>query len=116
MENQEIRAAIYCRTTANNYINLYDQQQKLKKYTNKMGITQIEIFQDMVNSQSFKNRPALNQLLQLTYEKQFDVVIIDSLSRISRYVKECEKICNELYKNNVTLIVHDLICGGSLYE
>ncbi len=31
MENQEIRAAIYCRTSVNNYINLYDQQQKLKK-------------------------------------------------------------------------------------
>ncbi|WP_010170878.1 recombinase family protein [Bacillus coahuilensis] len=81
-----------------------------------MGIAQVTIFQDMVSSQIIKDRPALNLLLQLSQEKQFDVVIIESLSRISRYVKECENICNKLYKKNVTLIVHDLISGGSLYE
>lgn len=113
MQNQILKAALYCRTATNNYSSLNNQQKQLMEYASKIRAVPITFFEIGTSGIcSMKDRPTLNHLLKLVRENKLDIIIIDSLSRLSRNANDCLYIYEELRKSNVKLIVLDLLKGS----
>ena len=84
------KAAIYCRVSTNDQ-KTDMQLMDLRKYANDRGVTIFKEYVDNGISGSIKKRPALDQLMNDSKKKKFDVVLVwrfDRFARSSRHLVE----------------------------
>ena len=104
------RAAIYTRksTTAgldSNFTSLQNQRERAENYIASQGWT-LEAMQydDGGFSGGNTDRPALQQLMQDVENRQFDVIVVYRLDRISRSLVDFVKIHDFLERHSVALV------------
>jgi site-specific DNA recombinase len=83
-----MRAAIYARFSSENQReqSIDDQIRVCREFAKRDGITVVEshIYFDEAQSGSIRARPGLEALKKAAEEKQFDVLLVDDSSRLSR--------------------------------
>ena len=83
-----MRAAIYARFSSDNQReqSIEDQIRVCKDFASRSGITILEnhIYFDEAQSGSIRNRPRLEALKKAAEAKQFDALLVDDSSRLSR--------------------------------
>ena len=80
--------------------SLYLQSQRVHGWTLLSGL-----FDDNGYSGATLDRPALNRLLTLVRRGQIDRILIHRLNRLSRGVRECVALLDELRRLEVVLVV-----------
>jgi len=83
-----MRAAIYARYSSENQRpeSIADQVAACRRLAGERGFSVLEdhIYADQAQSGARKDRPALNALLVAAGERQFEVILVDDLSRLAR--------------------------------
>jgi site-specific DNA recombinase len=83
-----MRAAVYARFSSENQReqSIQDQLRVCKQFASREGIEVLEdhIYFDEAQSGSLRARPGLEALKKAAEDKQFDVVLVDDSSRLSR--------------------------------
>ena len=104
------RAAIYTRksTTAgldSNFTSLQNQRERAEAYVTSQGWTvDTTPFDDGGFSGGNADRPALQELLRRVENREFDVIVVYRLDRISRSLVDFVKIHDFLDKHGVALV------------
>ncbi len=104
------RAAIYTRksTTAgldSNFTSLQNQRERAEAYVTSQGWTASATpFDDGGFSGGNTDRPALQQLMQRVETREFDVIVVYRLDRISRSLVDFVKIHEFLDRHGVALV------------
>lgn len=85
MENQKKRAWLYCRTDApeDTHGRLKSQKKELFDYAEQMGFEVVGGSEDLGSGLSI-DRPGLTECLRNAEAGNFDVLLAQSLSRVSR--------------------------------
>ena len=90
------RAAVYARYSSDNQreTSIDDQIGSCAAYArlNNMFIDPRHVYKDAATSGSLRDRDGLTKMMDAAREKQFDVILVDDLSRLSR--------------NNVQMLMH----------
>jgi DNA invertase Pin-like site-specific DNA recombinase len=91
------RAWIYCRIDApeDTHGVLKGQHEKLDSYADQMCLTVVGSSHDLGNGLTL-NRPGLTELLEAAIIGKMDVLIIDSINRISRDAKQVLEFLHKL--------------------
>lgn len=106
------RCAIYTRSAClqgeNRQRSMIEQRNQAIKFIyqhKKIGLTQIKnSYDDASQSGAQLDRPLLNQLKEDIVNQKIDIVLIHSLDRISRSLKDFKELITFFDKHNVTLI------------
>src|SRR6267154_4516364 len=104
------RAAIYARvsTEMQSRASIDDQIRKCSQHAESLGLKVLEehLYRDEALSGTGMDRPSLQRLLRsaLNKEKQFDVILVDDQSRLSRRTENVLWICRQLEFAGVQLI------------
>ncbi len=105
---QIVIGATYGRFSSDNQReeSLEDQINVCMKYAeeNNIIINQEHVYTDAATSGSLRDRDSLSQLLQAARAKEFEVVIVDDFSRLSRNLIQTLTIIQELSYLGVSLI------------
>lgn len=95
-----MRVAIYARYSSENQRqeSIEDQVRVCKEFAKREGFTVIEshIYWDEARSGSIRNRPGLDNLVKACEAKQFEAVLVDDLSRLSRNNHHLLTLCAQL--------------------
>lgn len=108
--NPDRCAAIYARVSTDKQSPLSpaDQERKCREYADRNGITVLDshIYVDSGVSGVGMDRPSLQRLLRaaLAKKKQFDVILVDDTSRLSRSTESVLSIYKQLNFAGVQLI------------
>jgi len=83
-----MRAAVYARFSSENQReqSIEDQVRVCKEFAARDGITVLEnhIYFDEAQSGAIRSRPGLEALKKAAEDKQFDALLVDDSSRLSR--------------------------------
>jgi DNA invertase Pin-like site-specific DNA recombinase len=110
MNRTSRRAAIYARisTDKQNPLSPADQERKCREYADRNGITVVDgyVYCDEGLSGVGLDRPALQQLLRaaLARTRDFDVILVDDTSRLSRSTEDVLSIYRDLNFAGLQLI------------
>jgi site-specific DNA recombinase len=110
MNRTSRRAAIYARisTDKQNPLSPADQERKCREYADRNGITVVNghVYCDEGLSGVGLNRPALQRLLgaALARTRDFDVILVDDTSRLSRSTEDVLSIYRDLNFAGLQLI------------
>jgi DNA invertase Pin-like site-specific DNA recombinase len=95
-------AAIYVRVSTNDQ-NLAMQEEELRQYCERRGWTPI-LYRDRGQSGAKQDRPALNSLLSDLRKRKVDVILVWSLDRLARSLKQLLIISEECKSLGVDLV------------
>jgi site-specific DNA recombinase len=106
------RAAIYTRVSTTMQVedgsSIDNQIDKLEAFCKYNGYDLDYRFSDPgVSGRKFENRPQFMQMIKLVEKKQIDVVVVYSLSRFGRNLKDTLKWIEYLEKNGVSFYTQD---------
>ena len=98
------RAWIYCRIDApeDTHGVLKGQHERLDSYARQMCFTVVGSSHDLGSGLTL-NRPGLKELMEAAKSGKMDLLMIDSISRISRDTKQMLEFFNELAGYGVTV-------------
>lgn len=106
-ERRALRAACYIRVSteeqAREGVSLAVQEERLRAFVIAKGWELVELFRDEGESAKNLNRPAIQQLLSRLRSRQFDVVIIYKLDRLTRSVKDLGHLLEVFQKAKVAV-------------
>ncbi|MFV1602339.1 MULTISPECIES: recombinase family protein, partial [unclassified Phaeobacter] len=99
------RCAIYCRysTDMQSDASLADQTREAREYAERKGWSVVKVYQDAAMSGGSSNRPQFEQLRKDAEAHQFDVVLAESIDRLSRNLAIAAQLYEELSFANVRL-------------
>ena len=99
------KTAIYARGSIETsaQLNIAKQLEKCRRYANDNGLCVVEEYVDRSSSGPCKERPAFRAMLKDAELREWDIIIVYSLSRISRKHDEIEAVKKDLRGNGVTL-------------
>ena len=80
------RTATYLRFSSRNQklASIQDQLRNVENYCNRMGLPKPIIFKDEAISGSRNDRPGYVEMLSAAENKEFDILLVDDLSRMTR--------------------------------
>lgn len=81
-----MKTAAYCRFSSDNQreTSIRDQYRNIQGYCDRMGWAAPVLYQDMAMSGSRNDRPVYRDLLNAAARGEFEVLLVDDLSRLSR--------------------------------
>jgi len=93
-----MRAALYARFSSDlqRATSIEDQFRNCRKRAEGEGWTVVATFADAAMSGSDANRPQYRAMLEAAARREFDVLIVDDLSRLTRDAVECERTIRRL--------------------
>ncbi|MGC8507884.1 MAG: recombinase family protein [Thiomonas sp.] len=93
-----MRAALYARFSSDlqRASSIEDQFRNCRKRAESEGWTIAATFADAAMSGSDANRPQYRAMLEAAARREFDVLIVDDLSRLTRDAVECERAIRRL--------------------
>ncbi len=106
-EGVTMRAAIYARYSSENQreTSIEDQVRLCREEATRHGYTVEHVWQDAeLSGQLTKRRPGLQAMLAAAKRVEFDVLIVDDASRLSRDGPEAQKLLKRLEFHHVGLI------------
>jgi len=96
--------AIYARVSTANQ-NTDAQVSECRAYAERCGYTVTEIYTDQISGTTGKDeRPELSRLLHDAFLKKFDAVVVYSIDRVGRSLKNCLDILETLKNYKITFI------------
>lgn len=107
MEKRKKRIAIYCRVStieqAEEGYSIDEQKRLLIEWCRKMDYIVTKCYSDRgISGKAINNRPALKELLKDAENKEFDMVLVWKINRISRRLTHVLEIAETLERNNIT--------------
>lgn len=106
----------YMRVSSKNQIDGdgFDRQEDvIREYATKHGMTIESIFHDDGISGTLENRPALAEMMIALEESEVKIVIIERIDRLARNLTVQERILDDLQKQGITIIS---VCDGDLLK
>jgi len=98
------KIAIYGRVSTNHQ-NTDAQVAECIVYAERCGYTVTEIYTDQISGTTGKDeRPALSRLLNDAFLKKYDAVVVYSIDRVGRSLKNCLEILETLKNSKITFI------------
>src|SRR4051812_37096271 len=98
------RVALYARvSTSNGNQDPEMQLAELREYARRRGLQITEEFVDHLSG-SKESRPALNRLMQGTYRRSFDAILVWKLDRFGRSLKHLVNALAELEALGITFV------------
>jgi site-specific DNA recombinase len=93
-----MRAAIYARYSSENQreASIEDQIEVCRRYAAQHGFEVVTIFDDKAISGSDRNRPGFQALLAAARKRQFDLVLVEALDRLTRRLSDIAAVYDEL--------------------
>jgi site-specific DNA recombinase len=93
-----MRAAIYARYSSENQreASIEDQVEVSRRYAAQHGFEVVTIFDDKAISGSDRNRPGFQALLAAARKRQFDLVLVEALDRLTRRLSDVAAVFDEL--------------------
>jgi site-specific DNA recombinase len=106
MESQKMKAALYARfsTDLQRATSIEDQFRNCRKRAEVEGWTIVATFADAAMSGSDANRPRYRAMLEAAARREFDVLIVDDLSRLTRDSVECERAIRRLEFSGLRIV------------
>ena len=106
MEKRKKRIAIYCRVStieqAEEGYSIDEQKRLLIEWCRKMDYIVTKCYSDRgISGKAINNRPALKELLKDAENKEFDMVLVWKINRISRKLTHVLEIAETLEMNNI---------------
>src|SRR5690606_2186877 len=94
----KMKAALYARfsTDLQRAASIEDQFRNCRKRAELEGWTVVATFADAAMSGSDANRPQYRAMLEAATRREFDVLMVDDLSRLTRDAVECERAIRRL--------------------
>jgi DNA invertase Pin-like site-specific DNA recombinase len=103
-----LRAAIYCRLPAPTGNADEDRGIELKEIASARGWTVVATFSDQANPTTARsNSPGLDALLQAAARREFDVLVVQSLSHLATTLSALIRVLNELGSHGIDLLACD---------
>lgn len=102
----EIRAAVYGRTSPNNNPNTYSIEEQIRSSWERcqsLGWTVTHIFRDVDESGKTTDRPMFQKMMQLVETGNVDVVVFWKLDRFSRTLMHAVELEEKLREHDVAL-------------
>ncbi len=104
-----LNAAIYVRSRPADILrsvpeDVIDQEQELREIANRIGCQIIKVYRDEWSSTT--KRPQLDRLRSDALNRKFDVVIVWSIEKLARSLKELLHIFSEMNSLKIDLYVH----------
>ncbi|WP_367181302.1 recombinase family protein [uncultured Roseobacter sp.] len=92
------RCAIYCRysTDMQSDTSLADQTREAREYAERQGWFVVKVYEDAAMSGGSSNRPQFERLRRDAEANQFDVVLTESIDRLSRNLAVTAQLHEEL--------------------
>src|SRR5258708_34546833 len=93
-----MKAALYARfsTDLQRATSIEDQFRNCRKRAEVEGWTVVATFADAAMTGSDANRPQYRAMLEAAARHEFDVLMVDDLSRLTRDAVECERAIRRL--------------------
>lgn len=109
MDKQNIRVAIYIRVStldqAREGYSLSAQQKSLKSWSESRNYTVARIYEDAgISGKDIRHRPAMTEMLYDAAERKFDMILVWSLSRLTRSVSDLYGTWEHLQKYDIDLV------------
>jgi DNA invertase Pin-like site-specific DNA recombinase len=104
--NSKIESVLYIRSASNSRASLDSQRLKGENYAKQNSLS-LSIIEDAQSSgvTPFNERAGLHWLIHLIEVGLIQIVIVDSLIRISRDVNQCLSFRSLIEKHNAKLII-----------
>ncbi len=101
-----MRAVIYARfsTDKQSESSIDDQARNCTRYAERWGMTVITRFEDKAISGASKNRPGFETMLAAADRGEFDVLLVDDLSRLSRDDVEMKQVIRRFKFRRIRII------------
>lgn len=101
-----IRAAIYARysSDAQKATSIEDQERNCRRRADNESWQVVAIFSDEAISGATSDRPGYQRMQRAALRREFDVLILDDLSRLSRDSLECEKVIRKLEFASIRIV------------
>ncbi|MEI6731007.1 MAG: recombinase family protein, partial [Pseudomonadota bacterium] len=101
-----MRAVIYSRfsTDKQSDSSIEDQARNCVRYAERCGMTIVSRFEDKAISGTSKNRPGFEAMLLAAAQKEFDVLLVDDLSRLSRNRTETMQIIERFKFRRIRIV------------
>lgn len=112
---REDRAWLYTRINEAELGPSIEQMQVLLKQAKKMGFTVVGTSQDVGSGNSI-NRPGLQQMLEAVRKEEVGVVMVCSISRLSRDTRVMAAILKEFNQHKVRLLGREDDFTRNLFE
>jgi len=98
------RIAIYARVSTSNQ-STDGQVAECRAYAERCGYTVSAIYTDQISGTTGKDeRPELSRLLQDAFLKKYEAVVVYSIDRVGRSLKNCLEILETLKNYKITFI------------
>jgi DNA invertase Pin-like site-specific DNA recombinase len=93
-----MKAAIYARYSSDlqSDASIEDQVELCRRYATQHGFDIVAVFDDRAISGSDRNRPGFLALLAAARSRQFDLVIVEALDRLTRRLADVAAVFDEL--------------------
>lgn len=98
----KMKVAIYTRVSTNEQDPL-KQENELKQFAERHNYNIYKVYQDIISG-SKDSRPALNDLVNDAYKKEFDAVLCWKLDRLGRSLSHLIDLINKFNNWNIGLI------------
>ena len=104
--NNKIEGVLYIRSVNNSKVSIDSQKLKGEKYAKRNSLS-LSIIEDTQSSglEPFNERAGLQRLVNLIEEGLVKIVVVNSLDRISRDIKQVMTFDELIAKHNAKLIV-----------
>jgi site-specific DNA recombinase len=101
-----VRAALYARFSSElqRAASIEDQFRNCRKRAEAEAWTIIATFADQAISGSDANRPQYRAMLSAAEHHEFDVLVVDDLSRLTRDAVECERVIRRLEFSGLRIV------------
>ena len=99
-----MKCAIYVRVSTHDQ-NTEQQKEKLKEYASNNYWTIFDYYVDEISGRNF-DRPQLNRLKKEANKNNFDIILIYSLDRLGRNLKDLEELVN--FFNDLDVGIHTM--------
>ncbi len=102
-----MKAAIYSRfsTDRQNESSIVDQERCCTEYAEREGMTIVAQYEDQgISGAALGNRPGALKLMEAAFARQFDVLIVTDLSRLSRSNGDLSKMIDRLTVRAIRVI------------
>lgn len=80
---EKMRIVVYCRVATEGQLDM--QKESLRRYAEEQGYTVVEEIAEVAKGSTLR-RAGIRRIYQLGYNKAADMVLVESVSRISRHV------------------------------
>lgn len=101
-----MKAVIYARYSGDKQreTSIDDQVRNCSRFIDRDGFSLQRIFADRAISGSIRNRPEYQAMLKAANEREFEVLLIDDLSRLSRDDYEMKGVLRKLSWNGIRVV------------